>query len=50
MSESPDIDQYWHALDAALPTFAEDEQRAAVTLYRELAKGSPVSWPSPSRR
>ena len=26
-----------------LPTFAEDEQRAAVTLYRELAKGSPVS-------
>ena len=43
MNEIPDIDQYWHALEAALPTFAEDEQRAAVTLYRELAKGSPVS-------
>ncbi len=42
MNETPDIDQYWHALEAALPTFAEDEQRAAVTLYRELAKGSPV--------
>jgi len=43
MNEAPNIDQYWHALEAALPTFAEDEQRAAVTLYRELAKGSPVS-------
>ncbi len=43
MNETPDIDQYWHALEAALPTFAEDEQRAAITLYRELAKGSPVS-------
>ncbi len=43
MNETPDIDQYWQALEAALPTFAEDEQRAAVTLYRELAKGSPVS-------
>ena len=43
MNETPDIDQYWQALEAVLPTFAEDEQRAAVTLYRELAKGSPVS-------
>ncbi len=42
-NETPDIDQYWQALEAVLPTFAEDEQRAAVTLYRELAKGSPVS-------
>ena len=43
MNETPDIDQYWQALEAVLPTFTEDEQRAAVTLYRELAKGSPVS-------
>ena len=42
-NETPDIDQYWQALETVLPTFAEDEQRAAVTLYRELAKGSPVS-------
>ena len=43
MNETSDIDQYWQALEAVLPTFAEDEKRAAVTLYRELAKGSPVS-------
>ncbi len=43
MNETPDIDQYWQALEAVLPTFAQDEQRAAVTLYRELAKGSPVT-------
>ncbi len=33
MNETPDIDQYWQALAAALPTFAEDEQRAAVTAH-----------------
>ena len=38
-----DVDQYWTSLEAAIPMFAEDERRAAVTLYRELAKGSPVS-------
>ncbi len=43
MNKAPDIEQYWEALEAALPRFAPDEQRAAVTLYRELAKGSPVS-------
>ncbi len=42
-NETPDIDRYWQTLEAVLPTFAEDEQRAAVTLYRELAKGGPVS-------
>jgi alkylmercury lyase len=42
-NETPTVDQYWQALEAVLPTFAEDEQRAAITLYRELAKGSPVS-------
>ena len=43
MTRTPDIDQYWEALEAALPKFAPDEQSAAVTLYRELAKGRPVS-------
>ncbi len=43
MNETPDLDQYWEALEAVLPRFTPDEQRAAVTLYRELAKGSPVS-------
>jgi alkylmercury lyase len=40
---APDIDRYWSAIAAALPVFAPDEQRAALALYRELAKGSPVS-------
>lgn len=38
----PTVAQYWKALDAALPTFSPEEQRAAVTLYRELAKGQPI--------
>jgi alkylmercury lyase len=42
-NQAPDIDQYWEALDAALPTFTPKERVGAVTLYRELAKGSPVS-------
>lgn len=39
---TPTVDQYWKALDAALPAFSPEEQRAAVALYRELAKGQPV--------
>jgi alkylmercury lyase len=39
---TPPVDQYWAALDAALPSFSPEEQRVAVTLYRELAKGQPV--------
>jgi len=42
-STQPDVDSYWKALAAALPRFAPDEQRAALTLYGELAKGSAVS-------
>lgn len=38
----PTIDSYWEALSAALPVFSPEEQRVAVTLYRELAKGQPV--------
>lgn len=43
MTEGPDVDSYWKALAAVLPRFAPDEQRAALTLYDELAKGSAVS-------
>lgn len=39
---TPSVDQYWAALDAALPGFSPEEQQVAVTLYRELAKGQPV--------
>lgn len=38
----PTLDLYWEALDAHLPRFSAEEQRVAVTLYRELAKGQPV--------
>ncbi|MFQ5679929.1 MAG: organomercurial lyase [Gemmatimonadota bacterium] len=43
MSNSPGLEDYWHSLEAALPEFSPDEQRAAVTLYRELARGEAVS-------
>lgn len=38
----PTLDQYWEGLAAGLPAFSPEEQRVAVTLYRELAKGQPV--------
>lgn len=38
----PTVDQYGQALEQVLPEFSPDEQRGAVTLYRELAKGHPV--------
>ena len=38
----PTSDQYWEGLAPALPLFSPEEQRAAVTLYRELAKGQAV--------
>jgi alkylmercury lyase len=41
--EIPTLDRYWNELDEALPVFAPEEQRAAITLYRELAKGAPVT-------
>lgn len=37
------LEQFWEQLAASLPEFSVDDQRAAVTLYRELAKGDPVS-------
>jgi alkylmercury lyase len=39
---APDIDRYWDAITAAVPVFTPEEQRAAIALYRELAKGSAV--------
>jgi hypothetical protein len=34
--------QYWAGLRPHLPSFSAEEQRAAVALYHELAKGEPV--------
>jgi len=41
-TKTPALDTYWEGLAAYLPRFSPDEQRAAVSLYRELAKGHPV--------
>src|SRR6266702_4176328 len=41
-TNTPTVDEYWEALAKHLPTFSPEDQRVAVTLYRELAKGQPV--------
>jgi alkylmercury lyase len=41
-TKTPALDKYWEGLTAYLPRFSPDEQRAAVSLYRELAKGHAV--------
>ena len=41
-ASGPTIDQYWEELEPHLPRFSREEQRAAVALYRELAKGQAV--------
>ena len=38
----PALEQYWERLAQELPSFSPEEQRTAVTLYRELAKGQAV--------
>ena len=38
----PSVEQYWGDLEPHLRGFAPEEQRAAVVLYRELAKDQPV--------
>lgn len=42
-TNAPTLDQYWERLAAGLRPFSSEEQRAAVTLYQQLAKGQPVS-------
>jgi len=38
----PKVEQYWAWLEPHLRGFSPEEQRAALVLYRELAKGQPV--------
>jgi alkylmercury lyase len=42
MFETPTLDEYWRVLASHLRRLSPDEQRAAVALYRELAKGQAV--------
>lgn len=39
----PSLDQYWDVLAELLPKLSKSDQRVALVLYRELAKGAPVS-------
>jgi alkylmercury lyase len=41
-TDIPALEHYWEALRIHLRPFPPDEQRAAVALYRELAKGRAV--------
>jgi len=38
----PSLDAYWQNLEPRLPRFLPEQQRVAVALYRELAKGRAV--------
>ena len=39
----PTLDEFWRALAPRLPVLSPREQRAAIVLLRELAKGEPVT-------
>ena len=40
--EVPTLDEYWKGLEPHLQRFSPEEQRAAVALYQEFAKGQAV--------
>ena len=42
MNLSPELEEVSAQLLACLPTFDEEEQRVAVEIYRQLAKGTPL--------
>jgi alkylmercury lyase len=42
-NSAPTLSQYWAAVTDAVPKFTPEEQRVAVTVYGELAKGTPVN-------
>jgi hypothetical protein len=37
------LEHYWITLARALPDFSPEQQHIAVTLYRDLAKGKPLT-------
>ncbi len=43
MNEPPALEDYWRALANALPDFPPAQQHLAVALYRELARGAPLT-------
>lgn len=43
VNELPTLEEYWMGLAECLPEFSSEEQRVAIVLCRELAKGKPLS-------
>ncbi|MBI3492655.1 MAG: hypothetical protein HY047_12890 [Acidobacteria bacterium] len=37
------VEEYWTTLASVLPAFSPEQQHTAVTLYRELARGKPLT-------
>jgi alkylmercury lyase len=42
MTKVPTLDEYWQRLEPYLRRFSAEEQRFALALYKEIAKGQPV--------
>lgn len=42
-TRTPALEDYWSTLARVLPELSPEQQRTAVTLYRELAKGEPLT-------
>src|SRR5260370_251300 len=42
MTKAATLDEYWQQWEPHLPPFSPEEQRVALALYREVAKGQPV--------
>jgi len=43
IATGPSVDLYWKELSGALPDFSPEQQRVAVAVYRELAKGEAMT-------
>lgn len=43
MTTAPGVNEYWNGLASVLPEFTLEQQRVAVALYREIAKGEPLN-------
>lgn len=42
-THAPSLDSYWTTLAQQLPIFSENDQHVALTIYRELARGEPLT-------
>lgn len=49
MTKVPALDEYWQRLEPHLRRFSAEEQRFALALYKEIAKGQPLDDAQASR-